>query len=900
MGAAVGGDQPCGQANLTIKVPFAVRWVHRYRLRLRSLLRSSRVEQELTEEFRYHLERTTDEYVASGLSRLDARSQALRDMGGSDQRKEECRDASGLTMVHGFRQDGIYALRGLRKSPGFSAVAILSLAVGVGATTTIFTFVSAVFLRPLPYPASERIVVFHEHARTSSDPLNVHPANFVEWRRRARSFDAVALVQAPPLNVVGGTGVEQISRLTTTEDIFKVFAVSPVIGRAFSANDTRPGGEQVVILGYGFWQRRYAGDRGVLGRQLPVQDGSLTIIGVAPPGFRVESTEPDALTPLPIDPTNPAATGSRSFQGYGRLAAGVPLNAARAEMETIAATLGRELPASKGMGVFVSDLQEYLGREARPSLRLLMGIALTVLAIACVNVAGLLMARGIARRGEFALRASLGASRGRLIRQLVVESLALSLCGAIVGLGLAHAATRALMALSANPLIGAIPGPVHLDFVSVAFTFTMAVATAFAFGLLPAREAGQSDPQGAIRQRTRSATSDRQHHRIRSVLVVIEVASAVVLLVSAGLLFRTFSNLSRVDLGFQPTGTVTAGLFLGLRPPDTRVAVLEQILDRIESLPSVQAAGTIQFLPLRGMTCGTSFWREADAPGRDPSRAQPTECALVSRGYFAAMAIPVLEGRAFERRDRTGTARVVMVNQAFAQRYFPDGRVLGARVFVQSSNQELAEVIGVVGNVRHKGLTVGPAPTVFLLHAQTPGYITNLVVRTNGDQSTLATAIRRAVHGVDPTQALSQVGTLEDDVAKVLAPSRLRAILVASVALTALALAVIGLYGLLAYIVNQRTHEIGIRLALGATRPTIFAALFTQGARLVIGGLILGLGAGIWLRRVVATFMFGITAGDPATYMVATVGFLLIALAVIAVPAIRAARVEPITALRDE
>jgi predicted permease len=900
MGAAVGGDRPCGQADLTAKVPIAVRWVNKCRLRLRSLLRSGRVEQELTEEFRYHVERTTDEYVASGLSPSDARAQALRDMGRLDQRKEECRDASGLTMVHGFRQDVIYAWRGLRRSPGFSAVAILSLAVGIGATTAIFTFVSVVFLRPLPHPASERLVVLHEHERTSSDPMSVHPANFVEWHARARSFDALALVQAPPLNVMGPSGAEQISRLTTTEDIFTVFGVSPVMGRGFSANDTRPGSEQVVVLGHGFWQRWFGGDPGVLGRQLPVQDGSLTIIGVAPPGFRVETMEPDAVTPLTIDPANPAATGSRSFQSYGRLAAGVHLEAARAEMDTIVAALGRELPSSRGMGVFVSDLQEYLGREARPGLRLLMGVVLTVLAIACVNLAGLLTARGVARRGEFALRASLGASPSRLVRQLVIESLVLSSCGASVGLALAHAATRTLTALSGNALMGAVPGPVHLDLVSVAFTVTIAIATALAFGLLPAREASQANAQEAIRHRTRSATSDREHHRMRSALVVFQVALAVVLLVGAGLLFRTFSNLSGVDLGFQPAGTVTTSLFLGVRPPDTRATVLNQILDHVESLPGVQAAGTIQFLPLRGMTCATGFWREEDAQGRDPSRTQPTECAVVSRGYFAAMGIPVVEGRAFERGDRAGTARVVVVNQVFARRYFPDGRVVGARVFVQSSNQELAEVVGVVGNVRHNGPAVDPAPAVFLLHAQTPGYITNLVVRTSGDRSALAAAIRRAVHDVDPTQAVSDVGTLEQDVAKVLAPARLRALLVASVAVIALALAVIGLYGVLAYIVNQRTHEIGIRLALGATRESIFAALFTHGARLVIGGLILGLGTSLWLRRVVATFVFGITAGDPATYAAASGAFLLIALAATAIPAIRAARVEPVMALRDE
>lgn len=797
-------------------------------------------------------------------------------------------------------QDLRTALRGLRKSAGFTAVAILSLGVGIGAATTIFSFVNAVFLRPLPYPGAERLVVLNEHQRAATEPLSVHPASFVAWRSRARAFEALALVQAPPLNVMGSGGAEQVSRLMTTEDLFRVFGVAPVLGRGFTKDDTLPGSSPVVVLGHGFWQRWFGGDPAVLGRPLLVQDGALTIVGVAPPGFRVGSTEPDALTPLTIDPANPAATGSRAFECYGRLATGIRLDTARAEMDVIASALARESSFAEGMGVLVSDLQESLGREARPGLRLLMSVVLTVLAIACVNLAGLLMARGLARRAELGVRASLGASRSRLTRQLVVESLVLSLAGGALGLALAFAAIRILATLAAGALTARVPGAVSLDVPSLLFTLAVSVATALVFGLLPARDASHTDPTLAMRQRTRSATSDRRHHRIRSALVVVEVALAVVLLVGAGLLFRTFANLSRVDLGFQPEGTVTAGLFLGVRPPDARVTLLDQILDGVESLPGVKAAGTIQFLPLRGMTCATGFWKEEDAGHGDPARTHPTDCALVSRGYFAAMGIPLLEGRAFERRDRAGSARVLMVNEAFARTYFPGGRAIGRRLLVQSSNQALAEVIGIVGNVRHEGPAAAPAPTVFLLHQQTPGYITNLVVRTSGEPLALAAGLRRVIHDVDPTQALSGVGTLEQDVSKALAPSRLRAMLVTSVAVIALALAAIGLYGLLAYVVSQRTHEIGVRLALGATREAVFGAVFGQGARLVACGLVLGLGAGLWLRHFVATFVFGITAGDPATFVAASLAFLSIALAAVAIPALRAARVSPMSALRDE
>jgi predicted permease len=877
-----------------------MRWITKLRLRVRSLLRSSQVERELDEELRYHLEHLVDDYVAAGLSPTEARYQAFREMGGIDQRKEECRDARGLALVDSLRRDATYAFRALRKSPGFTTVAILSLAIGIGANTTIFTIVKAVLLRPLPYPGSDRVVILYEHQLNSAEALNVHPVNFVAWRARARSFDALALMQTPPLNVMGADGAEQIIRVMTTAELFRVFGLSPALGRGFAEEETRPGRHEVVILGYGFWQRWFGGDPGVLGRQLPVPDGSLTIIGVGPPGFRIGLTEPEAFTPMTIDPADPASTGSRAFECYGRLTSGVSLDAARAEMTVIASGLRQQYRVDEGMGVMVSGLHEYLVRDARPGLRLLMGVVATVLGIACVNLAGLLMARGVGRREELAVRAALGASRGRLVRQLVMESFVLSLCGGAAGLIIAYWATQALVALSAGALTTATSEPIALDASCWFFTLALCTATALAFGVLPARQASHVDPQAALRGRTRGATSDRRYHRARRVLVITEVALAVLLLVGAGLLLRTFSSLVHVDLGFQQAETVTMGLFLGLRPPETRVAVIDQILDRVEAVPGVKAAGTIQFLPLRGATCGTGFWTEDHAVGRDPSRALPTECALVSRGYFAAMGIPVLDGRPFDRRDRIASPRVVMVNQSFAKRYFPAGHTIGRRVLVQGSNQALAEVIGVAGDVRHNGPTSAPAPTVFLLHAQTPGYITSLVVRTSGDPVTHAAAIRGAIHEVDPTQAVSGVRTIEQDVAKVLARPRLMATLVTSFALIAAILAAIGVYGLIAYLVTQRTREIGIRLALGATRGRVFLELFGQGAGLVVAGLAVGVSAAAGLREFASTFVFGITTGDPLTYLLATLTFSGVALGAITIPARRASRVEPIRALRYE
>jgi predicted permease len=870
------------------------------RLRMRSLLRRARTDQELDEELEYHLQHLIDDQVAGGMSPNDARYAALREMGATAQRRDECRDARGLALVESVGQDITYALRALRKTPAFSIVAMLSLAIGIGANTTVFTFVNGVLLRSLPYPGSERLVVLHEHSLGSTEPLNVHPLNFIAWQTRSRSFESLALVQSPPLNVMGSNGPEQVVRLLATSELFRVFGVGPILGRGFTEEETRPGIHDVVILGHGFWRRWFGGDPGVLGRRLAVQDGSLTIVGVAPPGFRIGLTEPEVITPLTIDPANPASTGSRAFECYGRLAAGATLDSTTGEMTAIAAALRQDYPIDKGMGVVVASLHDYLAREARPGLRLLMAVVAIVLLIACVNLAGLLMARAISRRGEFALRAALGASRGRLVRQLVIESVVLSICGGAAGLLIAQWATRALAALAAGGLTSITSEPIRLDMACLFFTFSTSVATALAFGLAPAVRASRVDPQSALRERTGGGTADLRHHRIRGALVMTEVALAVVLLVGAGLLLRTLSTLVRVNLGFQPAETLSMGLFLGARPPDTRIAVLDQILDRVEGLPGVKAAGTIQFLPLSGMTCGTGFWLEEHAAARDPNRTRPTECALISRGYFAAMGIPVLEGRAFDRRDRLASPRVVIVNHAFATQYFPGRGAVGRRVLVQSSNQALAEIVGVVGDVHHSGLTSDPAPTAYLLHAQTPGYITNLVVRTSGEPLAYAGAIRRAIYEVDPTQAASAARTLEQNVASVLARPRLYAILVTCFAVMAVMLATIGVYGLIAYVVTQRTREIGIRVALGATRDRVFLEVVRQGAQVVSAGLVFGLIAAAAVRHVASRLVFGVTTGDPLTYLLAASVFAVVALAAVAIPARRATQVDPIRALRCE
>ena len=880
------------------------------RLRLRTMLRARQVDQELDEELQYHIERQVQLNITAGMSPEDARYAALREFGGLEQRKEECRDARGMVLVDSVLQDIRYSLRSLRRAPGFTAVAVLSLALGIGANTTVFTVFNAVLLRPLPYPQPERIVVLREQAVRQTGTVLVHPLNFLEWRNRTQSFEAIALMQTIPRNATGADGLaEQVVEAQITSELFRVFGIAPFLGRAFTQEETRPASftapeglpvaHTVVILGHGYWQRRFGSDPDIIGKRLVLASGALTVVGVAAPGFRIGTLDPDLYSPLPIDPHKPDSIGSRSFQCYARLRPGISVEAARADLATVAAQLAREHPVDKEFGAAVFGLHDYLVQDGRRVLWLLMGAVAAVLLIACVNLAALLLARGIGRRGELALRASLGASRVRIGRQLVAESLVLAAFGGAAGLLLAHWATRALTPLMERTLTFGRAADIRLDWTCLLFTSALATAAALISGLIPAWQASGANPVRALSERGRTATATRRQLRLRNLLVIAEVATAVVLLVGSGLLLRTLSSLARVELGFQPAGTITAQLFLGTGDADRRTQLVEQLLDRLALVPGVHAVGTIQFLPVGGMQSGTGFWLDGTSAA-DPARSLPTAGSLVSRGYFEAMGIPIRQGRSFDRRDGPRSSRVVIVNESFVRRYLPDGGAVGRRITVAWSNQAPTEIIGVAGDVRHNGLTFEPEPMVFLLHAQAPGYITHVVVRTSGDPTLLTTPVRRAVQEVDRTLAVSSVKTMEQYLQDSLAGPRLHAALVSAFASLALVMATIGLYGLIAYVVSQRTAEIGIRMALGAERRDVFRAVFTGGAILTLAGLAIGVMAALSLGRVVSTLLFGVTAADPATYLAATALFAGVALVATAIPAYRATRVDAVTALRLE
>src|SRR6266540_1258435 len=868
---------------------------------VRALLRRTQAERELNDELHHHIERQTEQNIRLGMNPEEARCAAHKAFGGVEQAKERSRDARGVRWLEEIWQDLRYGLRMLRRKPGFTAAAVISLALGIGANSAVFTFLNAILIRPLPYPEQDRIVNLWERAPGSTGPNPVLPLNFVEWRDRARSFEAITLTQSFPLNAATQEGAEQLSNLSVTYEFFRVFGVAPALGHAFTEEETKAGGDRsVVIISYDFWQRRFAGDPGVIGKTLLFGSGQQTrpVIGVMPAGFRLPSLTPDVYTLMTLDRGNPNSIGGRSFVCYGRLKPDVDLSSAQAEMSVIAGQLSNQYPADKGWDVSVFGLQQYLVKEARSALPILMSVTAMVLLIACANLAGLLMTSGVGRRNELAVRAALGASRSRIVRQLVVESFLLSVIGGAAGLLLGVWSARLLLFLSKDAVTFGRMDEVSPDLNVLGFTLAISALTALLFGLPPAWRISRMDLQTILKGYGRGSAGDQSHNGFRSALIIGEVALAVILLVGAGLLLRSFSHLLQVSLGFQPEQTLTMRLFLSGNE-ERRASLADQITQKVETLPSVRAAGIIHALPTSGFNSGTGFYFDGE-PEPEPAKQLNTEFSVVSQGYFAAMGIPLLQGRLFGPQDRRGGPRAVIVNQAFLKKYFPQGDAIGRRIVVATVNKAPTEIVGVVGDVRYNRMTAEPQPTVFLLHSQTPRYISYLVVRSTADPTTLTSAIRREIQEIDKTQAVAAIKTMGQYLSESVARPRLYAILLAVFAGLALLLAIIGLYGLMAYTVSQRTHEIGIRMALGGQRRDIFKLVVGRGLILALVGMSVGVAGALALTRALTGLLFGVKPTDPLTFAGVLSLIALVSLLACYIPARRATKVDPMIALRNE
>jgi putative ABC transport system permease protein len=852
--------------------------------------RRRRTDADAERELAAHLSLEAEEQRQAGLSPREAAFAARRALGNATAIREDIRAVWTSAAWDQLKQDTRYSVRTLVRNPGFSLVALLSLALGIGANTAIFTFVNAAFLEPLPYPDAGRIVALRQRPIEAQAMTPVHPRSFVAWNQRARSFEALAIAQAVPLNTEGTDGAEQVPGLWMSPELFRVFGVRPYLGSGFSAT---AGAE--VILSYGYWQRRFGGDRAIVGRKIPAGSDAAIIVGVMPAGFQVGSLKVDVYSPLHIDPNRPEAVGSRSFLCFGRLRPGATLESARAEMTVLAGQIANEVVSERDFAVVVTTLRDFLVGDNGAILLVLSGVVGLVLLIACANLAGLLLTRGAGRRGELAVRAALGAGRWRIVRQLGVESLVLAWAGGALGLLLGLAASRALAAQAESAVDFGQLADAGLDARVLAFTLALSTLTALLFGLFPAWHASRADLQSSVRTQGRGS---RGGERIRSVLVVAEVAVAVVLLVGAGLLLRSFVNLTEVKLGFRPENVVTMRTLV-MGTPAARANLTAAILERVETMPGVLAVGTIQFLPLTGITNHGAFHFVGRPRPADP-RSMESDVSTVSRGYFAAIGMELLRGRVFGREDQLESPRVALVNQSFVNRYSPGEDPIGRLILGDWMNPKPTQIVGVVNDTRHNGLTNQPRPTVFLAQAQVPGYFTNLVVRTVAEPMDIAAAVRAEMRRIDPRQPFTDVQPMRQYVSMALARPRLHANLLGVFATLALFLAAIGLYGLLAYAVSQRTHEIGIRMALGAQSGDVLAATLWHGLRLVAAGVVLGIAAALGLSELVARFLFDVRPTDPLTYAGVAALLLAVTAAATLVPARRAASIDPIVALRYE
>jgi putative ABC transport system permease protein len=877
-------------------------WITEAWKRVRSVGRRQEFEGGLDEEIRFHIEQQTEKLRRAGMSPEEARRQALIKFGGLAGVKESTSDEVRPALLEDSVRDLRHGFRGLRRAPGFTAAALVTLALGIGATSAIFSVVRTVMLAPLPYLEPDRIVAVWETNRGGTTRNVIAPANFVAWRERSRTLDHLGMVGPVGIAMIINGQPLDVAGLTVSADVFRALGVQPALGRAYTAEEDVDGRNAVIVLTHEFWQRRLGGRRDVLAMTIPTDDGPRTVIGVMPAGFTIVGQKADFLIPYgqTLEQLR-VVRGRGSSYAVARLREGVSFERAYSEMRGIYAELEKEEPQRNARRtVMLLPLQEQMVGELRPALFALIGAVALVLLVACVNVANLLLARSAARERELSMRRALGARRGRLVRQMLTESLGLAAVGGIAGLAVAALCHRGLLALVGERIPIPRLDQVALDLPVVAFTMATALATGILFGLVPAF-VSTSHTGEALREGGRHGGGGRLH-RVLSTLVVAEVALSLVLLAGAGLLMRSFVKLRGVDPGFRAEGVLTAGVSL----PATRYdfpkagSFFRESLSRIAALPGVQHAAGAACMPIPFPCIGTSFWRTDRARPAD-GQLSSSQVRPVTPGFFKTMGIPHVAGRDFSESDTVDSTPVAIVSEELVRQQFADGSPLGRRLRVNvdhANGRDDVEwmVVGVVGNIR--STLDGPVrQTIFIPTTQRPGRGMNFFVRTGQDPMLLATSVTGVIHALE-AEAPVEVRTLDEVVGSTVARPRAISVLVGVFALVALALAAVGVYGVMAYSVRERTQEIGVRMALGATAASVFRLVLGQALRLAVIGVAAGLLAASLLTRLLDRLLYDVEPLDPWTFVVTAVVLLVVAAVASYLPARRAMRMAPVDALR--
>jgi putative ABC transport system permease protein len=872
-----------------------------------AFLRHSEMKEETAEELRSHVQHRADDLERSGLSRAEAERRARIEFGGMERFREECREASGGYWLETLLQDARFGLRMLRKSPGFTAVAVLTLALGIGANTAIFSVVNTVLLQPLPFPQAKQLVAITEANSQFGDNAGSSYPNFAAWREQSKSLREIAGYQFHQLTLTGVGEPAVLDTVVTTPSLFSVLEIKPLAGRIFSEDDGKQGAAPVVILNENFWRKRFAQDPHIIGKAITLDMRPYTVVGIMPESFHYPVSMPnqDIWIPLRQDPLFGKWTerqGGHWLRVIARLRPEFSLEEAQTELNTIFTRHLKDFPDDNpNWTVHLVPLHQMVtGNVKSPLIVLLCAVGL-VLLIACANIANLLLARATSRSREMAVRMALGADRQRITRQLLTESTILGLLGGVTGILLAYCGVRALVSLLPAGLSQI--HSIRVDGLVLAFALVLSLAASLIFGLAPVFLAARSDPQANLREGGRAGEA-RGPLRARNMLAIGEVALAMILLVAAGLLMRSFIMLTSVQPGFEAKHVVKADISLPqfqYSTPQQWAAFADELLSRLQSRPGMQNSAMVAPLPIVNGFINLGFSIVGHAP-LPPGTSLTANYVAASPKYFSVMGIPLLRGRLFSENDSASTPRVAVISATLAKRYFPNENPLGRQIVIgfPPNGDAPREIVGVAGDVRDVSLSDDPGPMVYVPFAQAPFWGGEVVVKNSLSVSDIANTIRQETAGIDKGLPVTEIESLPEAVSASVAAPRFRTWVLGLFGAMALVLAAVGIFGVVSYSVSRRTQEIGIRMALGATPGNVRRLVMGESAKLVLLGLAIGIPASLVLTRFLSTLLFGVHATDPLTFSGVALLLVLVAMVAAYIPARRAMRVEPTVALRYE